>query len=672
MDTPELLEVAAHGVTAVLGIWLGLTVATRSGAPPARVFALVAIALALWSSSVIVGRLSTSLEATTVARRVEELAIMLAIPAVAHLSLVIASEGRPSRAKWVLVALAYALNIAFALPTLADPTVSPPRLAGAGSREAAFAWTWVVIRLAPLVLGAAWLVQAPRVQSGSARRQQLAAALATVVAGAVGAAMRVTPGISENDAWIGVSLVMTAIVLAAYAVFSAGIFFGPAVAGRAFRTSVLGGLALLVLVLVLLGLDALGRAFTGLDLPLLPVLALVVAIAIYEPVAARVRPVLAEGGVGAARARVLQALGQSVLTARPAEAGVAPALQRLARALDVDGLSIVRPDGATIALEGNEPAVGTVRPIPLVADGRVLGELRVGRPASGLPLSEHDEELLRLSAAYVAAALRTGIREDEQASSLAGLAEERAAVDAQASTLHAAIVEHADAPRPLRVHALGPLRVERGGLPVERWGGDKAGNRQAQGLFAFLFDRGERGVLKEEALELIWPDVDLTRADLAFHRTMVGLRQTLDPGASGRTGRAIRFHNGRYRLGHDVVGWSDVSVFLARLDDARSAPTPAARLACLEEARALYRGEYLDDCPFYGDSVHVDERRTLLNGRWVDLLISLGESYEAAGDRASAGAAFREAAMASPDGCPPADAGLARLGLQLPRQRAEI
>jgi hypothetical protein len=336
VDTPELLEVAAHGVTAVLGIWLGLTVATRSGAPPARVFAVVATALALWSSSVIVGRLSTSPEAMTVARRVEELAIMVAIPAVAHLSLVIATEARPSGAQRTLVALAYALNVAFALPTLSDPTVSPPRLAGGGTGEALFAWAWVLVRLAPLVLGGVWLVDAARSEAGSARRRQLAAAIATVAAGTVGAALRVTPVISENDAWIGVSLVSAAIVLATYAVFSAGIFFGPAVAGRAFRTSILGGVALLGLVLLLLALDAVGRSFTGLDAPLLPVLALVVAIAIYEPVAARLRPIFTEGGMSAARARVLRALGQPALTARPAEAGVAPALQRLAQALDVD------------------------------------------------------------------------------------------------------------------------------------------------------------------------------------------------------------------------------------------------------------------------------------------------------------------------------------------------
>ena len=57
----------------------------------------------------------------------------------------------------------------------------------------------------------------------------------------------------------------------------------------------------------------------------------------------------------------------------------------------------------------------------------------------------------------------------------------------------------------------------------------KAGNRQAQALFAFLFDRGPRGVLKDEVIEVLWPEVSLTQADLAFHRTLGGLRRVLEP-----------------------------------------------------------------------------------------------------------------------------------------------
>ena len=303
-----------------------------------------------------------------------------------------------------------------------------------------------------------------------------------------------------------------------------------------------------------------------------------------------------------------------------------------------------------------------VRPIPLVAGGEVLGELRVGETTTGAPLDARHRELLDLSAEYVAGALRTGRREDEQASELTLLAEARAAVESQAAALHAALAEHRDAPPGVNVFALGPLRVEREGKRIERWGGDKAGSRQAQGLFAFLYDRGERGVVKDEVLELIWPDADLEHADLAFHRTMNGLRSTLDPDHRGGSTTSVRFVNDRYRLGYSVVAWSDVDAFLAALD-AAATTDPSGRMRSLEDARRLYRGEYLDDCPYYGDSAFVEDRRALLRGRFVDLMVAIGERYESGGDRMSAAAAFREAIQRAADQCPPAVAGLARLGL---------
>ena len=208
-------------------------------------------------------------------------------------------------------------------------------------------------------------------------------------------------------------------------------------------------------------------------------------------------------------------------------------------------------------------------PTALIAEEELVGELRVGPTRSGRPLTQRDEELVRLSAVYLAAALRTGQREDRQAEALTDLSEDRAQLDSTASTLHVALLQRAAAPPGLHVFALGTLRVERGDERIQRWGGEKAGSRQAQALFAFLFDRGERGVAKDEALELIWPDTDFERADLAFHRTLGGLRHTLDP--NGRGGRQlIRFYNDRYRLDPGVIDWSDVSTFLARLDQARA------------------------------------------------------------------------------------------------------
>ncbi len=50
------------------------------------------------------------------------------------------------------------------------------------------------------------------------------------------------------------------------------------------------------------------------------------------------------------------------------------------------------------------------------------------------------------------------------------------------------------------------MKAERDGRTIAHWGGDKAGSRQAQAVFALLFDRGERGVGKDEATEMLWPD----------------------------------------------------------------------------------------------------------------------------------------------------------------------
>jgi len=664
--TPELLEVTAQSLTAVLGVWLGLTVLTRSQAPQARAFALLALALVAWSTAVILQRLSTSISATQTAHGIEELAAAVIVPATAHFSLMIATEGHPSRRQVRLIVLAYVVNVVFALPGVYDRAapiaIGAPQLAIGPVPGPILGWAWILTRLVTLLAAGGWLLEAfRRARSDARRRRQLGLTLLAVAVGALGGIIRVLSVVVATDPWIGVSLVTMSMILSASVVFSAGVFFAPEIAGRAFWTSLVLGLGLFLLVGALLVVDAASRRVLGLDLPLLTIMALVITVAVYEPAATWGRARM--GGrspTELARDRLLRAVGQPSLDARQATAGVQPALTRVASALDLAGVSIVLRDGSVAAAEGTTPDPATAPAIALVSQEEHIGELRVGRTLSGAPLSAGDEELLRLSAAYVAAALQTGRREDAQAEALTGLTRDRAQVESAASDLHEALVRHAIAPPGLRVYALGPLRVERAGEPVERWGGEKAGTRQAQALFAFLFDRGERGLAKDEALELIWPDTDVERADLAFHRTLGGLRRTLDLRGDGGK-RAVRFHNDRYRLDPGIVEWSDVATFLARLDEARTAGPGPASTRLLEDARGLYRGEYLDDCPFYGDSVFVDERRASLRGRSVDLLIALGEGYEAIGDRVSAAAAYREAIAVSVEGSRSAEAGLARL-----------
>lgn len=50
MTMPGLLEVAAHGITALLATWLGLTVLVRSPRRlSSRVFAFITLLLVVWS-----------------------------------------------------------------------------------------------------------------------------------------------------------------------------------------------------------------------------------------------------------------------------------------------------------------------------------------------------------------------------------------------------------------------------------------------------------------------------------------------------------------------------------------------------------------------------------------------------------------------------------------------
>jgi two-component SAPR family response regulator len=181
---------------------------------------------------------------------------------------------------------------------------------------------------------------------------------------------------------------------------------------------------------------------------------------------------------------------------------------------------------------------------------------------------------------------------------------------------------------PLSIYALGPFEAKRTSGPIEQWGGPKAGRRQGLGLFAFLYDRGEHGVGRDEAIDLIWPDVDYRCAELAFHRTLGGLRRTLGPGLEIEA--AIGFRNGRYRVDPGLIGWSDVAEFERLCCDASQADGEQ-EVGLLEQARGLYRGEYLDDCPYYGDSAEVEARRAELRSLAVASCERLAMAYERRG-----------------------------------------
>jgi DNA-binding winged helix-turn-helix (wHTH) protein len=582
------------------------------------------------------------------ANAIEDVAAFLLPAATLHIAVSVAFEGqRPLHATWSMIG-AYALGLATGFQAVVDPghpiAIDAPHAVPLGVDPVVAGWAFILLRAAIFGAAIAYLIGAlRRAGDDQARQRQLKVALATVALGVIGGMLRILPESLGGPKWVGVSLVALAMVAAAYAVLAQHLFLAAEAAGRAFRWSIVMGLGVVAYVAALLLLDRAAAAWLGLDLPLILALAVVVTIVLLEPISDAVRHRLAErSGRDPMQSRLLRALGDDIITVQEPGRAVVPALARLIRSFDLTGATVLDREGRPVASAGEPPPAESVSlSLALESRERRHGTLLFGPKRSGLPLLDRESRSLELAAAYLGGSLGLADRQVRQASALEELSADSASVRARENELSQAIADAAAPPAGLYVYALGPLRAERDGSPVTRWGGAKAGSRQAEAVFAFLFDRGERGVAKDEILELVWPDVDLDRADVAFHRTMLGLRSMLQPDrrASRRNG-VITFHNDRYRLDRSVVAWSDLEEFERLV--AGSDPGDEG-LRALERARGLYRGDFLDDCPYYGDSAEVEARRAALRARYVDLLVDLGERYAAHGERARAADCLRDA-----------------------------
>ncbi len=134
----------------------------------------------------------------------------------------------------------------------------------------------------------------------------------------------------------------------------------------------------------------------------------------------------------------------------------------------------------------------------------------------------------------------------------------------------------------LSIHALGVPRVELDGKPVQ-WT-----TVQSRDLLYCLLLHPE-GLRKEEIGEKFWPEHDPVRLDGIFRSTLYRLRRTLFR-------ESVIFEDGLYRFNRETNYWFDVEAFEQLLDRAEQV-CPRDRLEAiqrLEEALALYRGEYLE------------------------------------------------------------------------------
>jgi DNA-binding SARP family transcriptional activator/GAF domain-containing protein len=699
------LDIFPAFLMAVLACWLGLSLLVRTPHDPAaRAFAWLCLHLTLYGLSIVLAALTQFDAVAVAANRLQVIETVLLPPVWLHFIIVIARFDRVPWLQRAAMLFFYAIGLAMAGYALFSQNMLVDdqhliRFPGV------LASLWALHRIVPLLLSLV-LVGISYRQTGEddlERRQRAIFALAVVVgvSGALWATLA-----RESGVPLGPSHVLwdVGLALMAYTVLAYRLLLPERVAQRAFYRSLLGSVLTACYVGLLLLLDDLVRTVLHVEAPLVTTFALVTLIAIFGPL---------RDWAGAwldrrffhrefDYSRLLRTLSDDLFERGDLAGQLQAALTSICRTLAVRAGAVAVQQGTglrVLAVYGVErPAEDAFRAaelpeatqthyddwqpwpvarllVPLRRAEQPLGLLVLGPKRSGEPYRETERALLHSLGSYLTLAIKHARSQQAEELAMAALAEQSRQLQAEQQLLVTQAVEAARAtalPRPpdagadgLRIFALGPLRVERAGVPIDRWGGDKAGTHQAEALFAFLFDRRGRGVTKDEAEELIWPDLELEKADMAFHRTISALRRTLEPGLKrGHESRTISYRHERYWLDAATVAWCDADDFVAATEHGhtlmRQGEIEAARVS-LAQALALYRGDYMDDCPFFGDSTYVEERRAELRDQRIDALIALGMLYERLGQAGEAATCYRRAIAVSPEGCPRAQEGLTRL-----------
>ncbi|MFS8098674.1 hypothetical protein LFM09_16200 [Lentzea alba] len=170
---------------------------------------------------------------------------------------------------------------------------------------------------------------------------------------------------------------------------------------------------------------------------------------------------------------------------------------------------------------------------------------------------------------------------------------------------------------PIGIEVIGPMRVTRNGVAVDAPELRRTRVRQLLGLLVL-----RPVVVREQAMDLLWPDLDPASAARNLRVTMTHLRRLLEPErAGGEASYCLRSDGDSIRLVRGGLLSVDLWSF-HELSDADS----------LDQAVALWRGEPLPDL------VDLCEAEIAqIRARHVHNLLALGELRLVTGDPAQAG-----------------------------------
>jgi DNA-binding SARP family transcriptional activator len=197
--------------------------------------------------------------------------------------------------------------------------------------------------------------------------------------------------------------------------------------------------------------------------------------------------------------------------------------------------------------------------------------------------------------------------------------------------------EYGSAEALVTVRLLGPMQI------ASKSGELRSGLRaSARELLAYYLVHPD-GATLEQAVEAMWPDIELGRERERFWTALGNLRSTLRKATGAAHLKAIERDGTRYRVDPTVFA-VDLWRFQQALAAARRAQLDPAIAAALAEAGEAYGGVLLDGAPY----AWVETPREDFRRRAVDALARLAELRHAAGDLEGALAALEQAVAADP------------------------
>jgi predicted ATPase/DNA-binding SARP family transcriptional activator len=189
----------------------------------------------------------------------------------------------------------------------------------------------------------------------------------------------------------------------------------------------------------------------------------------------------------------------------------------------------------------------------------------------------------------------------------------------------------------LRVYLLGQFRVERrtehGWHVIDHHTWQR---RRARSLLGCLLTSPGRRVGREQAMDLLWPDLEADISTNRLNGAVHELRQLLEPALRRpAASRMLRLEHDILELADNSLIWVDVDALEAMLKEAEQlAPAhPLQAEHLLEEATTRYGGVYLLE-ELYAE--WAAPRRDALQRRWIGTLLDLAQMRVERGDFAAA------------------------------------